>query len=148
MPDWILVRRARRHATLSLSMSLLGFMLLLSAAHADQPPPTGQGAKEEAFTLGDPVAGKAVYGSCMTCHALDSNGSGPKHRGVVGRKAGTASGFNYSGALRKSGITWTPAMIDKWLQDPREMVPGTRMFFSLTDAKERADVIAYLATEK
>ncbi len=39
-------------------------------------------------------------------------------------------------------------MIDKWLQAPREMVPGTRMFFSLTDAKERADVIAYLATEK
>jgi cytochrome c len=105
-------------------------------------------AAGEAFTLGDPVAGKTAYQACMGCHAIDDNDVGPKHRGVVGRAAGTAPGYNYSTALKASGIVWTPAMIDRWLQGPQKLVPGSKMFFSMANPKLRADIIAYLATQK
>jgi cytochrome c len=101
-----------------------------------------------AATAGDPVAGKAAYGACMACHSIDDNDVGPAHRGVVGRKAGSVPGFSYSVALKNSGIVWTPEMIDRWLQGPQNLVPGTKMFFSVGDAKTRADLIAYLATQK
>lgn len=105
-------------------------------------------AAAEPFALGDPVAGKTAYQACMGCHAIDDNDVGPKHRGVVGRVAGTAPGYSYSAALKASGIVWTPAMIDRWLQGPQKLVPGSKMFFSIPNPKQRADIIAYLATQK
>jgi cytochrome c len=101
-----------------------------------------------ATAAGDPVAGKTAYGACMACHSIDDNDVGPAHRGVVGRKAGSVPGFSYSVALKSSGIVWTPEMIDRWLQGPQKLVPGSKMFFSVGDAKTRADLIAYLATQK
>ncbi|GAB7522927.1 cytochrome c [Paraburkholderia sp. 2C] len=101
-----------------------------------------------AVAAGDPVAGKIAYGACMSCHSIDDNDVGPAHRGVVGRKAGSVPGFSYSTALKNSGIVWTPEMIDRWLQGPQKLVPGTKMFFSVGDPKTRADIIAYLATQK
>jgi cytochrome c len=101
-----------------------------------------------AAAAGDPVAGKIAYGACMSCHSIEDNDVGPAHRGVVGRKAGSVPGYTYSIALKNSGIVWTPEMIDRWLQGPQKLVPGTKMFFSVGDPKTRADVIAYLATQK
>jgi cytochrome c len=61
--------------------------------------------------------------------------------------AGTAKGFtNYSAALKRSGITWTEASLDRWLADPQALVPGQAMGVNLPDAGERADVIAFLRT--
>ncbi|HEY7798010.1 MAG TPA: cytochrome c family protein, partial [Hyphomonadaceae bacterium] len=71
----------------------------------------------------------------------------PAHRGVVGRGAASAPAYNYSPALKASGVTWTPENLDKWLTDPRGLVKGVRMGFRLTDARQRADVIAYLTEE-
>jgi cytochrome c len=101
-----------------------------------------------AVAAGDPVAGKTAYGACMACHSIDDNDVGPAHRGVVGRKAGSVPGFNYSVALKNSGIVWTPEMIDRWLQGPQKLVPGAKMFFAVGDEKTRADIIAYLSTQK
>lgn len=57
-------------------------------------------------------------------------------------------GFNYSSALKKAGdngLVWTKANLEKWLTDPRSMVPGTRMVFpGIKDKGERDNVIAYL----
>jgi cytochrome c len=97
---------------------------------------------------GDPVRGQNLYGACMGCHSLDQNDVGPRHRGVVGRKAGTVPGYRYSDALAHSGIVWTPANLDRWLSGPQAMVPGAKMFFHLTQARDRADVIAYLAKQR
>lgn len=97
---------------------------------------------------GDPAAGKVAYEACTACHALDANKTGPMHRGVVGRKAGTVPGFKYSPALREADVIWTPESLDKWLQDPGTMIPDVKMFYSVADPKQRADIIAYLATEK
>jgi cytochrome c len=64
-------------------------------------------------SAGDPVAGRTLYQVCTGCHSLDENDVGPRHRGVVGRKAGTVPGYAYSAALRTSGMVWTPANLDR-----------------------------------
>lgn len=94
---------------------------------------------------GDPARGAKVYAaSCGSCHSLDANRVGPAHRGVYGRKAGTARGYTYSPAMRGARIVWNEATLDRFLQNPQQMVRGTRMGFRLTDPARRADVIAYL----
>jgi cytochrome c len=97
-----------------------------------------------AGTAGDPVHGKALYQGCAACHSIDDNDLGPLHRGVVGRKAGTVADYNYSAALKASGLTWTEANLDRWLTNPSALVPGTKMFFKIDDPQARADIIAYL----
>jgi cytochrome c len=97
---------------------------------------------------GNPVMGARLYQACMGCHSIDENDVGPRHRGVVGRKAGSVPGYAYSAALRASGIVWTPAAIDRWLSGPQAMVPGAKMYFSVANPQNRADIIAYLATQK
>jgi cytochrome c len=100
-----------------------------------------------ALAAGDAGHGKAVFEQCSGCHVLTGEGfGGPPLAGVVGRKAGTAPGFQFSSAMTGSGITWTEDNLDKFLADPSKVAPGTSMFFNLADAKDRADVIAYLKT--
>ena len=100
-----------------------------------------------AKAAGDPVAGKAAYeATCGGCHSLDINRVGPLHRGVVGRRPGTAAGYDYSPAVRKLGGVWTPERLDKWLQGPQAIAPGAKMFLSVSDPGKRSDIIAYLAS--
>jgi cytochrome c2 len=101
---------------------------------------------------GDPAKGKLVFLECQGCHAVASGGPvlvGPDLAGVVGRKAGSLPGYNYSPALKASGLVWDDANLDRWLTDPSTLVPGTKMAFAGIDSPAlRADVIAYLATLK
>jgi cytochrome c len=96
----------------------------------------------------DAVAGKTAYAACSACHATDgSNGAGPGLRGIIGRKAGSLEGFRYSRAMKAAAITWDAASLDAYLADPQKSVPGNVMPFSgIPDARQRADLIAYLAT--
>ena len=60
--------------------------------------------------IGDPVAGEKVFAKCKVCHQIGEgakNALGPDLNGVVGRKAGSAPGYNYSAANKNSGLTWT-----------------------------------------
>lgn len=97
---------------------------------------------------GNPATGMKLYQSCMGCHSLDENDVGPKHRGVVGRKAASVPGYAYSAALRKSGIIWSPEMLDRWLTNPQKLVPGAKMYFSVANPQSRADIIGYLAQQR
>ncbi len=107
--------------------------LAASARAAPEPPPP---------------AGAALYQSrCGGCHSLAANRIGPAHKGVVGRKAGMAPGFNYSPALKGSAIVWDAATLDQWLQGPPKLVRGTRMFFTVPNPAERAAIIAYLKSD-
>jgi cytochrome c len=93
----------------------------------------------------DPENGKALYESrCAGCHSLDHDRIGPRHRGVIGRKAGAVEGFEYSPALRASRVVWSPQTLDAWLASPERLIPGQRMNYSVPDAADRADLIAYL----
>ena len=98
-------------------------------------------------SAGDPVHGQEIYESrCIACHSPDANRVGPKHRGVVGRKAGSLPDFNYSKAVKNAGVVWDEATLDKWLTNPQGFIPGQRMNFKVPDPADRADLIAYLKT--
>ena len=99
-----------------------------------------------ALPLGDSGRGQGLYERCLACHALRYNRTGPKHCGLLGRRAGSLPGFDFTRALRDSGIVWTAETLDRFLAAPLEMVPGTAMTYDgLKDARERADLIAFLA---
>jgi cytochrome c len=94
---------------------------------------------------GDAVHGEALYNSrCIACHSPDANRVGPRHRGVFGRVAGSLADFNYSAAVRNSGVVWDERTLDQWLTNPQALIPGQRMNFRVTDPADRADLIAYL----
>lgn len=98
--------------------------------------------------IGDPGRGKTLYQACEACHSIDENDLGPKHRGVVGRPAGIVEDYAYSKALKNSGLTWDEPTLDRWLTNPSALVPGTKMFFQISDAQNRADIIAFLKEQK
>ena len=93
--------------------------------------------------------GKTIFESvCGACHGLDANRVGPALRGVLGRPAGTAPDFSYSVALSKAHHVWDRSKLNAWLTDPEKLVPGQAMGFQSERATDRADVVAYLATQK
>jgi cytochrome c len=81
---------------------------------------------------------------CSGCHALDLTKEGPPLRDVFGRTAGSVPGFAYSETLKRIGIRWDQASLDRWLSDPNAMAPDTDMAFRLADHEERKAVVAYL----
>lgn len=81
---------------------------------------------------------------CTECHALDTDETGPRHRGVFGRRAGSIKGYDYSHALRDANLRWDEAALDRWLTDPEKFLPGQNMDFRVRNPKERAALIAYL----
>jgi|ERR1700733_10156886 cytochrome c len=122
-------------------LATCAFATAMGVAGATQAP-------ETAPLRGDSAHGKSLYQACQACHSIDDNDLGPKHRGVVGRRAGTIADYNYSLALKNSDLTWDPSTLDRWLSNPSALVPGTKMYFKIDDAQTRADIIAYLAELK
>lgn len=93
----------------------------------------------------DQLAGAQVYARCAACHALAYDRVGPRHCGLLGRRAGTVPGFVYSPAMKNSGLTWDEKTLDLFLAQPMKVVPGTSMTYDgVPDPKERSDLIAYL----
>src|SRR5215467_15970876 len=100
-----------------------------------------------ALADGDAAKGEKIFAKCKACHTVEAgkNKVGPSLAGVVGRKAGTAEGFNYSDAMKNSGLTWDEATLNTYLTGPKKLVPGTKMAFpGLPNEQDRLDVIAYL----
>ena len=95
----------------------------------------------------DVAAGKRVYTQCTACHAPGYHRTGPKHCGLLGRRAGSIAEFEFTPAMRDSGILWTKETLYQFLLAPLEMVPGTSMGFAGVSIKEeRIQLIAFLAT--
>ncbi|HEX3919386.1 MAG TPA: c-type cytochrome, partial [Caulobacteraceae bacterium] len=91
---------------------LAGGLTLLAAAAAAQTP-------------GNPAKGADAFNDrCSSCHVLGGVAQGPNLIGVVGRRAATEAGYPYSDPLKASGLTWTPANLDRFLQSPQKLVPG------------------------
>ena len=98
----------------------------------------------------DAAAGEKVFAVCKACHQVGDtakNAVGPVLNGLIGRKAGSVEGYSYSDANKKSGITWTEEEFTKYIQDPKGVVPGTKMAFAGIKAPQKIkDLIAYLHT--
>jgi cytochrome c len=106
------------------------------------------GALAAAAHAADAQRGKALYESrCIACHSIEANRIGPAHGGVFGRRAGAVKGFDYSPALRSASVVWDARTLDRWLADPDKLIPGQRMGYSVPEAADRADLIAYLRSQ-
>lgn len=93
----------------------------------------------------DAARGERVHARCLACHALAYDRVGPRHCGLLGRKAGTVPGFDYSAAMKRSGLTWDERTLGRFLAAPMKIVPGTTMTYDgVSDRQELADLIAYL----
>lgn len=101
-----------------------------------------------AAAAGDAKRGAQLFQQCMACHSVQpgEHMTGPSLAHAAGRKAGTAPGFQrYSDALKRSGVTWNDATLDKWLTNPEKFIPGNSMTFpGVREAQARQDLIAYL----
>ncbi len=102
---------------------------------------------------GDAAHGKGVFSAqCAMCHTATKGGPailGPNLYGVVGRKAASVAGYNYSPGMKASGITWTDDKLEAYLPGPRAMVAGTKMTYGgLHNPAQLADLIAYLDSLK
>ena len=106
------------------------------------------GLSGAALGAGDPERGAQLFGQCAACHSVSEGEhlTGPSLAHAWSRKAGTAAGFaRYSDALKRSGLTWDEASLDKWLAGPEKFLPGNSMTFpGVRDAQARRDLIAYL----
>ena len=93
----------------------------------------------------DADRGKTIFEKrCTGCHALTIDKEGPRLGGIYGRAAGSVPSFTYSDAVKKSGVTWDAAALDKWLAEPDAFIPDSNMAFRVVDASERSAIIAYL----
>jgi cytochrome c len=135
---------------------LLGTAFLLAASVV---PAAAQDA-------GDAANGEKVFKKCMACHRVGEGAKnlvGPVLNNVIGRKAGTVEGYKYSDLNHhagEAGLVWDEKKIVDYLPDPNAFLKkfltdagkadqatgSTKMTFKLADAKERADVVAYLKT--
>ncbi len=118
-------------------LTTVGICLMAGAALAD----------------GDAVKGEQVFKKCMACHTASdkTNKVGPYLVGVVGRKVATAEGFNYSDGMKEyaaTGAVWDEATLATYLENPRAIVPKTKMAFAgVKKEDERADLIAFLKSK-
>jgi len=70
---------------------------------------------------------------------------GPALNGLIGRKAGSIEGFNYSEANKNSGLTWDAATFREYIKNPKAKIPNTKMVFpGLSDEKDINDLLAFL----
>jgi len=152
----------------------LGLAIALAVTACGGPPPAGQAeapaadaaapaaeAPAASADAGDVAAriaaadvnkGKVLFLQCRACHSLvpetESGKIGPTLHGVIGRAAGSVPGFTYSEAVANSGITWSAAEIDKWLERPSDFLPGNKMVFVGVQAPaDRAAIIAFIQQE-
>ena len=113
---------------------------MAAAAQTSTPPPANASG-------GDTGAGRLVFRKCQACHSLEpgKNILGPSLAGIIGRKAGSEPGYNYSPAMKQANFVWDAKTLDAYLSDPQKVVPGNKMPFpGLKTDHDRADVIAYL----
>jgi cytochrome c len=98
---------------------------------------------------GDHEAGADVFDAyCSDCHSVSPKGTnrkGPSLYRLLGRRAGTVPGFDYSQGMAKSGLVWNPQNLNVYLANPRGMFADGKMKKGLPRPEDRANVIAYLA---
>ena len=119
-----------------------------TAALAQTPPSPGAPPAPSAAPA-QPAAQPPEFAVCGACHEVTPGAVslGPNLAGVVGRKAGTTD-YDYSPAMKGSGLTWTPDQLQAFIVNPAKVVPGTKMDFDGASDADAKVIVAYLATLK
>ena len=104
-----------------------------------------------ALAAGDAEAGGKLFTkTCGGCHSIGEGargGFGPELNGIIGRPAGTTQDYQYSDAMKNSGVVWTREKLAAYIEDPKSVVSGTRMiFWGISDQEKIENILAYLAT--
>lgn len=126
-----------------------------TAGAAGAAAPAADAAPEPVGPLlaaADPKKGEADFNKrCSTCHTTVKGGpnkTGPDLWNIVGRARASHEGFTYSSAMQAKGGNWDYETINEFITKPQGFVKGTKMAFAgLPNAKERADIIAFLRTQ-
>jgi cytochrome c len=124
-----------------LAMALSGMAYLLLSSSASSQAPATQGP--------DAAAGQLLFNNaCRTCHTMreGDNRQGPNLHGIVGRKAGSLSGYGYSSAMKEADFVWDADKLDRFMANPDAVVSGNSMkpYGGLASADDRAKIIAFL----
>ena len=104
-----------------------------------------------AFAAGDAEAGGKLFNkTCGGCHSVGKDargGFGPELNGIIGRPAGSTSDYQYSDAMKNSGVVWTRDKLAAYIEAPKKVVSGTRMiFWGISDQEKIENILAYLET--
>lgn len=104
-----------------------------------------------AAAAGDAEAGAKLFSkTCGGCHSVGENargGFGPQLNNVIGRLAGTTNDYQYSDAMKNSGVVWTRETLAAYIEAPKKVVSGTRMiFWGISDPQKIENLLAYLET--
>jgi cytochrome c2 len=111
------------------------------------PAPAASNSTPPAMAAAAAATPPDAFKQCQVCHSTTpgKNGIGPSLAGIYGTKAGEVPGYDFSDAMKNSGLTWNAATLDKYLASPQAVVPGTKMSFGgIKDADKRKAVIDYL----
>ena len=105
----------------------------------------------DSFVDGNVKKGEKIFktraSQCHTSARRGENGVGPNLWGLVGRKAGTQLGYDYSDVNKNSGVVWSEENLFNYLENPKKFLPGTKMSFAgIKSEKDRRDIIAYMKT--
>ena len=117
--------------------ALLTFVLILNTATA--------------LADGDAEAGGKLFTkTCGGCHSVGEGargGFGPQLNGIIGRPAGTTTDYQYSDAMKNSGVVWIRDKLAAYIEAPKKVVSGTRMiFWGISDQEKIENILAYLET--
>jgi len=104
-----------------------------------------------ALAAGDVEAGGKLFSkTCGGCHSIGEGargGFGPELNGIIGRPAGTTTDYQYSDAMKNSGVVWTRDKLAAYIEAPKKVVSGTRMiFWGISDPEKIENILAYLET--
>lgn len=104
-----------------------------------------------AFAAGDAEAGGKLFTkTCGGCHSVGEGargGFGPELNGIIGRPAGVTIDYQYSDAMKNSGVVWTRDKLAAYIEDPKAVVSGTRMiFWGISDREKIENLLSYLET--
>jgi cytochrome c len=110
----------------------------------------GNAAAAPAVLTGNVDAGRAEFARCQWCHQAGPSarsGFGPQLTGIVGRRAGAATDFRYSAAIKSSGVVWSEPMLAAFIRAPQKVIPDNKMrFWGIADEQRIAHLLAYLRT--
>jgi cytochrome c len=127
----------KQRATQAIGLGFCGAVLVVKTAAAQMPLPAAK-----------PPDGATLFAQqCATCHTINLSEpirQGPPLFGIVGRRVGSAEGFNYSAGFTKADFVWDEARLDAWMTNPQAMIPSAIMAYRQSKPEIRSAIIAYL----